>query len=238
MNKNYSMEKLNEINSKSFEERTNYIIEDLINPKTNYFKESKDENILNVRYFIRYFTKIPHIKKGIITGYALNVPAIKNLACLNVNINKYISEEESKKASDELFELISKFNFSHVVKTASGGAHIYCNVNNFDMKGKEFYMVFAEVGKYKFDLFGHDNNLTKHKNNYVLLYGSKIKHENSGKILEHKLVIGNPKKPVEPSLEYVLKCFEIEECIKNRIQPKVFTNYNKTVNETRKHTCK
>ena len=199
MNENYSIDKLNEVNSKSFEERTNYIMKDLINLKTNYFNQSTNENILNARYF----TKNPHIKNGKITGYALKVPAIKNLACLNVNINKYLSEEESKKASDELFELISEFNFSHVVKTASGGAHIYCNVNNFDMKGKEFYMVFAENSKYLFGLFGYDKNLTKHMNQYILLYGSKIKHENSGKILEHKLVIGNPKKPVEPSLSYV-----------------------------------
>lgn len=184
------MEKLNEINSKSFEERTNYIMENLINPKTNIFNESMDENIKNVRYF----TKNPHIKNGIITGYALKVTAIENLACLNVNINKYLSEEASKKASDELFELISKFNFSHVVKTASGGAHIYCNVNEFDLKGKDSYLVFAENSKYLFGLFGYNKNLTKHTNYYVLLYGSKIKNENSGKILEHKLVIGNPKK--------------------------------------------
>lgn len=37
MNENYSMDKLNEVNSKSFEERTNYIMKDLINLKTNYF---------------------------------------------------------------------------------------------------------------------------------------------------------------------------------------------------------
>ena len=222
------MEKLNEVNSKSFEERTNYIMENLINPKTNIFKMSTDENILNARYY----SKNAHAKYGKITGYTLNIPAIENLACLNVNINKYLSEEESKKASDELF------NFSHVVKTASGGAHIYCNVNNFDMKGKECYII-AENSKYLFELFAHDNNLIKHANRYVLLYGSKIKYENSnkiygsknkyenyGKILEHKLVIGDPKEPVVPSLSYVLECFESTKYAK----PKVFfTNHNNTL---------
>lgn len=211
MNKSYSMEKLNEINSKSFEERTNYIIEDLINPKTNYFKESTDENILSARNFKSYV----HARgDGKITGYALKVSHIENLACLNIyrNNKKKLSKEELKKSSDELFELISKFNFSHVVKTDSGGAMIYCNVNNFEMKEQEKFCNLAknQNSKYKCELYVYNKNLAEHKNNYVLLYGSQVKHDNSDEILKFELVIGDPKKPVEPSLEYVLKCFEIE----------------------------
>ena len=96
MNKKYSMEKLNEVNSKSFEERTNYIIEDLINPKTNYFKESTDENILSTRNFKSYV----HARvDGKITGYALKVSHIENLACLNIyrNNKKKLSKERQRK---------------------------------------------------------------------------------------------------------------------------------------------
>ena len=143
MNKSYSMEKLNEVNSKSFEERTNYIVENLINTETNYFKESKNENISTTRNFKMY---VHANDNGKITGYALKVSHIENLACLNVyrNNKKKLSKEELKKSSDELFELISKFNFSHVVKTDSGGAMIYCNVNNFEIKEQEKFCNLAK----------------------------------------------------------------------------------------------
>ena len=227
-NQNSLMEKLNEVNSKSFEERTNYIIEDLIiNSTTTVFKMSTDENILNVRKF----TKIAYLTSGRITGYALRVPYIENLACLTVNIKnkENLSNEELKKASDELFELISKFNFSHVVKTDSGGADIYCNVNNFDMK-KEVCMNFVKNPnhKYDFNFHGHDKNIAKHSNAYVLLYGSRVKCDNSDEILKCELVIGDSKKAVEPSLSYVLRCFGIELPTKQnkivRIPP-----YNKSI---------
>lgn len=234
------LNKLEEINKKSFKIRTNYDTEVLIKEitmnngeKFKRYKESEDENILNARWY----SKNAHSKsKGKVTGYGLRVSFIENLACLDVDIKnkKTLSKEELKKKSDKLFEFIRKCNFSQVVKTASGGAHIYCNVNNFDVKGHEVLQGFASNDDYGFDLFAHDRNRTKHTNSFVMLYESQIKYSDDGEILKYTLEIGDPNKPVEPSLSYVLKCFEIKEAAKNVVKPKTPATKSENKNSDRK----
>lgn len=236
------LDKLAEINEKSFKERTNYDTNYLIKEITMNngkkfirYKESEDENVLNARFY----SKNAHIKsKNKVTGYGLRVPFIENLACLDVDIKnkKELSKEELKKKSDKLFEFIRKCSFSHVVKTASGGAHIYCNVDTFELNEHEFLRGFASNDEYGFDLFAHDRNCTKHTNSFVMLYESQIKYSDDGEILKYTLEIGNPNEPVKPSLSYVLKCFGIKEKTKDAVKPKtpakvtVTNSENKTVN--------
>ena len=177
------------------------------------------ENIPNARNY----TKNANTQKGKITGYGLKVSHIENLAVVDVDIKgkDKMAKEEKQKVSDKLFEKIRKFNFSHVVRTASGGAHIYCNVDYFDLKGKERITQILKAfpdSEYDFDIFANVRTLEKHMEAFVLLFESKIKYKGSDEIFKYELAIGDPNKPVEPSLEYVLECFEITEHTKNKIE--------------------
>lgn len=210
-------EKIEEENSKWFRRRTHYNLFKLSETlKFDYknknnliegFKKCNKPNIAN----ICLFKKFP-LKQicGNITGFALKVAHVPNLACVDVDIkDKHnLDEAELKKISDELFEDIRRAGFSHVDKTPSGGAHIWCNVNNFKLHGLEQQIKFASNDKCEFDLFAHDRKITNHCNHYIMLYGSIVKCDYRG-LRRCEMIIGSPDKPVTTSLEEVLNWFKI-----------------------------
>ena len=79
--------------------------------------------------------------KGRKTGEALLSNKIAGLCIVDIDINKSIDDEQKERIRSELLEELSINDI--VVKTASGGLHVYCNQEYFPLTSNRMIKCFT-----------------------------------------------------------------------------------------------
>lgn len=140
-----------------------------------------------------------------VTGAALETNKAHNFVAVDVDINKGYDEEQKEIVRDSILEKLKENDI--VVKTASGGLHIYCNIDDAFLPNNR------KVGYYKSDDFNIDliGGVDESKRSLLVLPGSKYRADKKKgtPTLTYEFIKGNYNSVIERSLTDVLNDLEI-----------------------------
>ena len=126
--------------------------------------------------------------KGRITGKALLSNKIKNLSIIDIDINKELEEETKEKIRNNILNKLSENDI--IVKTASGGLHIYCNTDEFIAKNNRMVKCYKS-NEFDIDIFSCKES---DKRSLVVMAGSKVRDSNHKSPVKDYVYIRNDEK--------------------------------------------
>ena len=140
--------------------------------------------------------------KGRKTGEALLSNKIAGLCIVDIDINKSIDDERKERIRSELLEELSINDI--VVKTASGGLHVYCNQEYFPLTSNRMIKCFTSEN---YDVFGCHN---QNKRSIVVLPGSKVRANHNSSVTKYEFIRGSSNSCITRSVEDVLSSLSIK----------------------------
>lgn len=168
-----------------------------INNKT--LKERFEGNVVNTYGYLKYPPDVHSTKKGN-TGRALSSHKTTNFAVVDIDINKKYSEERKEEIRNKFLQKLSEDDI--IVKTGSGGLHIYCNTNDFYAHTNRWVHC-IETPDYGIDLF----NCVNDKQSFIMLPGSKVRRSGRDSVKTYNFLPnhGSVDSKVTRSIKDVLK---------------------------------
>ena len=154
------------------------------------------------------------------TGQLLKINEIPNLAVIDIDINKSLNDEERDEVRNNIIECLEiderTKNDWFIVKTTSGGLHIYANIDGFKL-GYNRNIKCYESDEFDVDIFGC---VDYKKVANVCRYGTKAmnKHNEVG---EYEVIYGNDENRVIKSVADVLGLLGITEDVKDFIDDRI-----------------
>ena len=154
------------------------------------------------------------------TGQLLKINEIPNLAVIDIDINKELKDEERDEVRNNIIECLEiderTKNDWFIVKTTSGGLHIYANIDGFKL-GYNRNIKCYESDEFDVDIFGC---VDYKKVANVCRYGTKAmnKHNEVG---EYEVIYGNDENRVIKSVSDVLGLLGITEDVKDFINDRI-----------------
>ena len=142
------------------------------------------------------------------TGTALLGNKIPNLSVIDIDINKEIDKEEREKVRKQLLRKLS--NEDIVVKTASGGLHIYCNTDLFYINSNRMIKCYTS-DQFDIDLM---NSYDENSRSLIVLPESKVRKNARSTIKTYSFIYGSLDSVVSRSLQDVLEDLDIQIKIK------------------------
>lgn len=150
------------------------------------------------------------------TGQLLKLNQIPNLAIIDIDINKNLNESEREDIRNRILESLeiddSTANDWFIVKTTSGGLHIYVNIDNFDLRYNRLIKCY-ECDEFDIDLFGC---VDYRKSTNVCRYGTKAMNKHN-EIGSYEVIYGSDENKIVKSIVDVLDLLGITEDIKDFI---------------------
>jgi hypothetical protein len=142
--------------------------------------------------------KFPTNTKGNVeTGYALQLNKCENLMVIDFDINKSYDAERKGKVRLDILSKIPNDVFT--VKTGSGGLHLYCNVNNYQLESNRMVKCLT-CPDYDLDLL---SGIEPSKTSLVVGVGSK---SDKGR---YDLTRGAKQSPIKYSCKELLDMLDI-----------------------------
>ena len=142
------------------------------------------------------------------TGRALLMNKTINLSVVDVDINKSFDDDKKEQIRKNI---ISKLNQKDViVKTASGGLHIYCNTEGYYVQSNRMIKCFS-CEDYDVDLM---SCVDENKRSLVVLPGSKVRKSGRDAIKQYSFVQGSFDSLIIRSLSDIIHDLDIKITIK------------------------
>lgn len=154
------------------------------------------------------------------TGQLLKINEIPNLAVIDIDINKSLNDEERDEVRDNIIECLeidepTKNNW-FIVKTTSGGLHIYANIDGFNL-GYNRNIKCYESDEFDVDIFGC---VDYKKVANVCRYGTKAMNKYN-EVGEYEVIYGSDENRIVKSVNDVLDSLGITECVKIFINDRI-----------------
>lgn len=154
------------------------------------------------------------------TGQLLKINEIPNLAIIDIDINKNLNDEERDEVRDNIIECLildkrTKDDW-FIVKTTSGGLHIYANIDGFNL-GYNRNIKCYESDEFDVDIFGC---VDYKKVANVCRYGTKAMNKYN-EICEYEVIYGSDENRVIKSVADVLELLGITEDVKDFIDDRI-----------------
>ena len=138
------------------------------------------------------------------TGEALLTNKIYNLCIVDIDINKSYDDERKEKIRSELLEELDINDV--VVKTASGGLHIYCNQDFFTLTSNRMIKCFTSED-FDVDIFGcYDPT----KRSIVVIPPSKVRANHNSSVSKYTFIRGSFDSCITRSINEVLRSLKIK----------------------------
>lgn len=154
------------------------------------------------------------------TGELLKINEIANLAVIDIDINKNLNDEEIDEVRNNIIECLEiderTKNDWFIVKTTSGGLHIYANIDGFKL-GYNRNIKCYESDEFDVDIFGC---VDYKKVANVCRYGTKAMNKYN-EICEYKIIYGNDENRIIKSVADVLELLGITEDVKDFINDRI-----------------
>lgn len=155
------------------------------------------------------------------TGKALLMNKIKNLSVIDIDINKSFDEESKDRVRKNI---IAKLNHHDViVKTASGGLHIYCNTDDFFVQSNRMIKCYS-CNEFDIDLM---SSFDENKRSLIVLPGSKVRKSGRDAIKQYTFVQGSFDSRIIRSLADVLNDIDVKITIKQSLEIEKIIDDNK-----------
>ena len=154
------------------------------------------------------------------TGQLLKINQIPNLAVIDIDISKDLKEDERDKVRNNIIECLeiddTTKNDWFIVKTTSGGLHIYVNIDGFKL-GYNRNIKCYESDEFDVDIFGC---VDYKKVANVCRYGTKAMNKYN-EVCEYEVIYGNDENRIIKSVVDVLELLGITEDVKDFIDERI-----------------
>lgn len=161
-----------------------------------------------------------------VTGKALLVNKISNLSVIDIDINKSYDEDKKEQVRKNLMCKLSDEDV--IVKTASGGMHIYCNMGSNPFPATVNRMIKCySCEDYDIDLFC---SVDENSRSLVVCAGSKVRDStHKGPIKTYEFLRGSYENTLNRSVNDVLNDLEIRLRVKQTPEIESIVNDNTNV---------
>ena len=142
--------------------------------------------------------------KGRITGKALLLNKIKNLSVIDVDINKSYDDKLKEQVRKQILSKLSEDDV--VVKTASGGLHIYVNTDLFLPTSNRMIKCYS-CSDFDIDLM---SSIDETKRSLIVMADSRVRKNAREKICTYEFVRGSYETKVIRSVSNILNDLDIK----------------------------
>lgn len=156
------------------------------------------------------------------TGSALLSNKCKNLIIVDIDLNKNLDESSRERIRNDL---LSKLNDEDVVvKTASGGIHIYCNQELYYCSSNRMIKCY-ESNDFDIDIF---SGVKEDERSLVVLPGSKVRSaDHKTPVSTYTFIRGSYKSKITRSLKQVLDSIDVQIKVKQPVDVQCIIDSNK-----------
>ena len=185
--------------------------------------QSLKERIGNNTINLTNYNKHDQQSSGRVTGKALLSNKIENLSVIDIDINKSLEEETKEKIKINILSNLSENDI--IVKTASGGLHIYCNTDEFYATNNRMIKCYKS-NEFDIDIFSCYDS---YKRSLVVFPPSKVRAaDHKGPIQIYKFIRGDENTVISRSVNDVLKDLGVKITIpqRNDVQQIIDLNNN------------
>ena len=145
------------------------------------------------------------------TGRALLMNQTTNLSVVDIDITKTFDDDTKEAIRNDIVSKLSPDDI--IVKTASGGIHVYCKTDDFPVDSNRMVKCY-KCDDYDIDLF---SGFDKEKRSLVVLPGSKVRQNARCKINSYTFIRGSYESIITRSLRDVLDDLNISINNKSRL---------------------
>ena len=197
------------------------LIKELDNPKLKRYslKQRINDHVCDL-FDYEKFVKNTKPKNPQATGQLLKINQIPSLAIIDIDISKELNEDERDKVRNDIIKRLEIDDLTKnewfIVKTTSGGLHIYANIDGFNL-GYNRNIKCYESDEFDVDIFGCvDYNKTAN----VCRYGTKAlnKHNEVG---VYEVIYGSDENRIVKGVEDVLDLLDITDDVKDFIHERI-----------------
>lgn len=142
--------------------------------------------------------------KGRVTGKALLLNKIKNLSVIDVDINKSFDDKLKEQVRKQILSKLSEDDV--IVKTASGGLHIYCNTDLFLPTSNRMIKCYS-CSDFDIDLM---SSIDETKRSLIVMADSRVRKNAREKICTYEFVRGSYESKVTRSVSNILNDLDIK----------------------------
>ena len=199
---------------------------ELLSKDMKTLEERIGNNTINLYNYNKHDKKQPG--RNTITGKALLNNKIKNLSVIDIDINKSLDNDTKDKIRNNILSKLSDDDV--IVKTASGGLHIYSNTDDFIANNNRMVKCYKS-NEFDIDIF---NSVDENKRSLIVMAGSKYR-DSSHKlpISTYEFIRGDYDTVISRSVNDILKDLDIKITIEQPQEVQNIINmYNNSDNIT------
>lgn len=155
-----------------------------------------------------------------ITGKALLVNKIPNLSVIDVDINKSYDDDKKEMIRKNIIQSLSDDDV--IIKTASGGLHIYCNTDLFFPTSNRMIKCYS-CEDFDIDLMSCKDEL---KRSLIVMAGSKVRKNHKSPISTYSFIRGSYESKLKRTVNDILNDLDIKLTIEQNEEVKQIINEN------------
>lgn len=174
------------------------LADSLVNSETKSLNERIGSNTVDLLNYLKHDGG-----KGRITGKALLLNKIQNLCIIDVDINKSYNDELKDQVRKQILSKLSDEDV--IVKTGSGGLHIYCNTEFFEPTSNRMIKCYS-CSDYDIDLM---TSIDESKRSLIVMADSRVRKNAREKICAYEFVRGGYDSKITRSLSNILNDLDI-----------------------------
>ena len=186
------------------EQIINSLVEELIKTEMKTLNERINDNFVELNNYLKHDGG-----KGRKTGRALLINKIPNLTIIDIDINKNYSDKQKENVRNDLLNKLSDLDV--IVKTASGGMHIYCNTDFFTVSSNRMIKCYS-CSDFDIDLM---SSFDETKQSLVVAADSRVRKNATEPICSYSFIRGSYNSKLTRSVNDVLNDLNIKLQIKD-----------------------
>ncbi|KAI5540832.1 hypothetical protein TVAGG3_0043110 [Trichomonas vaginalis G3] len=196
------------------------LVEELVVAETKTLNERIGENKIDLHNYLKHDGG-----RGRKTGMALLVNKISNLTIIDVDINKSYNDELKETVRKDILSKLSDKDV--IVKTASGGLHIYCNTNFFYAVSNRMIKCYS-CNDYDIDIM---TSIDDSKRSLVVMADSRVRKNATEPINTYSFIRGSYDSTITRTVNDILNDLNIKVRVEQKNEEiKSIMNENKDVN--------
>ena len=195
-------------------------IDELVNELVSTEKQSLNERISNNTVDLCNYEKHDGINGTRKTGKALIGNKIPNLTVIDIDINKEFSDEQKDAIRKDILMKLSDNDV--IVKTGSGGLHIYCNTDLFIPSSNRMIKCYS-CSDYDIDIM---SCVDKMKRSLIVMAGSKVRKNHKSPISTYSFIRGSYDSVLTRTVNDVLNDLDVKITVEQNEEVKQIINEN------------
>ena len=174
-------------------------IDEMIDSSALTLSERIGDNTVDLHNYLKYTGG-----KGRKTGRALVSNKVQFLSVVDIDINKDYNEEQREKVRADVIDRLAHNDV--IVKTGSGGLHVYCNTELFPATSNRMVKCYT-CDDFDIDIF---SSVEPNKQSLVVLPETKVRKNATQPITTYEFVQGDYDSPVTRSIDDVINSLGIK----------------------------